>query len=342
MPSQPWQQYRVQLWSDKQSFMPSRKTTLQEGGSLMRQKSVWGHEENKEARSLHALLHAVPFADWSSDYTLLFTRWFKIGFMSKAGASAFATTTLQQRHALSRRICVHNGLSLRRRTTVCQRLPETYEEKQCISALNEWLRTKHSFLLGQIGNADQTPLWFDMPSKRTVSRKWESKVRLLTSGNTQSRFMVMLCCTEDGHKLPPFLLFKRKTMPTRENFLPKVVVRVNEKGFLMTKLRPQGEAVLTYIKANFFFCLRWWGVDLWSAIYGTDTHVTIHTHLQPMSSNHRACCNCSLPRTSDSINACHSTKCIPCLQSLKSSQIGHCDLWGTPWKRRKNKRIVQK
>ncbi|KAM7311305.1 Pogo transposable element with KRAB domain [Ixodes scapularis] len=125
-----------------------------------------------------------------------------------------------------------NGLSLRRRTTVCQRLPDAYEEKRLeFHRYVAELRTKNGFMLDQIGNADQTPVWFDMPSRRTVSEKGERQVRLLTTGNEHNRFTAMLCCTADGHKLPPFLVFKRKTMPTNQKFPPKVIIRVNEKGF---------------------------------------------------------------------------------------------------------------
>lgn len=124
-----------------------------------------------------------------------------------------------------------NGLSLRRRMTVCQKPPEEYEEKKeaFLNFVSE-RKAQHAFTLGQIGNADQTPVWFDMPSKRTVSAKGERQVRLMTTGNEHNRFTVMLCCTADGHKLPPFIVFKWKTMP-KEKFPPKVIVRVNEKGF---------------------------------------------------------------------------------------------------------------
>lgn len=125
-----------------------------------------------------------------------------------------------------------NGLSLRRRTTVCQKLPDAYEDKlQEFHRYVDDLRTQNSFMLGQIGNADQTPVWFDMPSRRTVAEKGCRQVNLLTTGNEHNRFTAMLCCTADGHKLPPYLVFKRKTMPKNEQFPPKVIVRVNEKGF---------------------------------------------------------------------------------------------------------------
>ncbi|KAM7315654.1 hypothetical protein ISCGN_005437 [Ixodes scapularis] len=125
-----------------------------------------------------------------------------------------------------------NGLSLRRQTTVCQKLPDTYEEKlQEFHCYVDDLRTRNSFMLGQIGNADQTPVWFDMPSRKTIAEKGCLQVNLLNTGNEHNRFTAMLCCTADGHKLPPYLVFKQKMKPKNEQFPPKVIVRVNEKRY---------------------------------------------------------------------------------------------------------------
>lgn len=70
-------------------------------------------------------------------------------------------------------------------------------------------KVKHAYTLGHIGNADQAPAWFDMPSKRTVSAKGEWQVHLTTTGNEHNCFKVMLCCTADGHKLRAFIIFKQ-------------------------------------------------------------------------------------------------------------------------------------
>ncbi|KAG0427701.1 hypothetical protein HPB47_025253 [Ixodes persulcatus] len=102
-------------------------------------------------------------------------------------------------------------LSLRKRTTICQRLPDACKEK--LSSFHRYVadwRTKNEFMLGQIGNADQTLVWLDMPSSRIVMEEGARQVHLLTTGNEDNRFTTMLCCTADGHKLPPFLIFKCK------------------------------------------------------------------------------------------------------------------------------------
>lgn len=131
-----------------------------------------------------------------------------------------------------RRFMRRKGFALRRRTSICQKLPEEYEDKLIEFQLYvNSLRRQHGYMLGQIGNADETPVWFDMPSSTTVCERGAKEVKLLSTGSEHSRFTVMLSCTADGRKLPPFIIFKRKTLP-KEAFPRDVVVRVNEKGYM--------------------------------------------------------------------------------------------------------------
>lgn len=131
-----------------------------------------------------------------------------------------------------RRFMRRKGFALRRRTSICQKLPEAYEDKLIdFQRYVIRLRQQHGYMLGQIGNADETPVWFDMPSSTTVCERGSKEVKLLSTGSEHSRFTVMLACTADGTKLPPFIIFKRKTLP-KEPFPRDVVVRVNEKGYM--------------------------------------------------------------------------------------------------------------
>lgn len=96
----------------------------------------------------------------------------------------------------------HN-LSIRRRTHISQKLPEDYEEK--LSNFQSFvikMRKRNRYSLSQIGNADQTPLTFDLPADTTVNPKGASTVSIKTTGNEKNRFTVMLACTADGGKLP--------------------------------------------------------------------------------------------------------------------------------------------
>ncbi|KAL1426096.1 hypothetical protein MTO96_018569 [Rhipicephalus appendiculatus] len=130
-----------------------------------------------------------------------------------------------------RRFMKRKGLVLRRRTSVCQKLPAEFEHK-----LVEYqrfvieLRRQRCYMRCHMGNADETPAWFDMPSNTTVTEKGAKQVKLLTTGNEHSRFTVMLACTADGKKLPPYIIFKRKTLP-KEDFPRDAIVRASEKVY---------------------------------------------------------------------------------------------------------------
>jgi hypothetical protein len=85
--------------------------------------------------------------------------------------------------------------------------------------------------LNLIGNADQTPVFFDMPMNITVNKKGENSILLKTTGNEKSRITVMLCALADGKKLPPYVILKRKTMP--KEMLPSgIIIRVQENGWM--------------------------------------------------------------------------------------------------------------
>lgn len=70
----------------------------------------------------------------------------------------------------------------------------------------------------------------------TVNKKGAKEVKLRTAGYEKQRATVMLCCTADGRKLPPYIIFKRKTLPAGEKFPRNVVVRVHDKGWMSSDL----------------------------------------------------------------------------------------------------------
>jgi hypothetical protein len=84
--------------------------------------------------------------------------------------------------------------------------------------------------LSHIGNADETPVYFDMPDNTT------REVKLITTGYEKQRITVMLTITTDGFKLPPFIILKRKTFPKKEIFPRDVVVRTHVKGWMSSEL----------------------------------------------------------------------------------------------------------
>uniref|UniRef100_A0A3Q2X9R6 Pogo transposable element derived with KRAB domain n=2 Tax=Hippocampus comes TaxID=109280 RepID=A0A3Q2X9R6_HIPCM len=137
-----------------------------------------------------------------------------------------------------RRMMRRNGLTLRRRTSPAQRLPSDFEEKLLSFqgyVIN--LTERHSYPLDQIGYADQTPVFFDMPTLVTVHKKGEKSVPgiIKSTGNEKSCVTVMLSCLADGTKLPPYVVLKRKTVP-KEAMPAGIIIRAQEKGWMETKL----------------------------------------------------------------------------------------------------------
>jgi hypothetical protein len=107
-------------------------------------------------------------------------------------------------------------LSIHRRTTISQKLPEEYEEK--LINFQKFVisrQKKHGYLLTQIGNTEQTPIWFDMPESTTIEHVGERSVQVRMTGADKQRCSVILTITTDGHKLPPFVIF-RKNSPKKQ------------------------------------------------------------------------------------------------------------------------------
>ena len=85
--------------------------------------------------------------------------------------------------------------------------------------------------LVHIRNMDETPVWFDMPSAKTVNSKGQKTVLVNTTGHEKSRFTVVLTCLADGTHLKPMVIFKRKTI-SKEKFPPGVIIHCHPKGWM--------------------------------------------------------------------------------------------------------------
>lgn len=142
-------------------------------------------------------------------------------FKSNFKASSSWANAFMKRH----------GLSLRAKTSTGQKLPDNWEEK-----LNSFLNFVHLKITdvekSQLGNMDEVPVTFDMPSNYTVHPKGSNAVRIKTTGNEKTGFTVVLCVMADGSKLKPMIIFKRKTLPKKEIFPADVIIQANEKGWV--------------------------------------------------------------------------------------------------------------
>ncbi|TWW64308.1 hypothetical protein D4764_03G0013160 [Takifugu flavidus] len=117
-------------------------------------------------------------------------------------------------------------LSIRARTTVAQRLPTDYQERERVAIFRDKITAP-----SHITNMDEIPLTFDIPLTHTVEKKGTGMVAICTTGQEKSLFTVVLGCHGNGQKLPPILIFKRKTLP-KEAFPAGVVVKANQKGWM--------------------------------------------------------------------------------------------------------------
>lgn len=127
------------------------------------------------------------------------------------------------------RFMQRNRLSIRARTTVSQKLPADFQAK--IDSFHEFVDkqvTEHNVTPDHIINMDEVPHTFDIPMGRSVAEKGQKSVNIVTTGHEKSHFTVVLACCGDGTKLPPLVIFKRKTMPKIQS-PSAVVVAVNEK-----------------------------------------------------------------------------------------------------------------
>ncbi|XP_029974633.1 uncharacterized protein LOC115408167 [Salarias fasciatus] len=121
------------------------------------------------------------------------------------------------------RFMKRRNLSIRLRTTVSQELPKNYRQTvavfrtYCTNKISEKkIRPEH------ITSMDEVPLSFDIPVKTVTSTG---------SIHERSSFTVVLGCQADGQKLPPMVIFQRKTLP-KERFPAGVIVKANPKGWM--------------------------------------------------------------------------------------------------------------
>lgn len=132
-----------------------------------------------------------------------------ICFKTLAITNELNITGFQASNNWCTRFLACNNLALRQKTKIAQRLPIDLEEK--IVDFHPFVlnsRKKGNYELVNIGNMDEMPVWFDMPSARTVATRGEKTVTISTTGHKKSCFTVVLSCLADGTKLKPMVIFK--------------------------------------------------------------------------------------------------------------------------------------
>ncbi|CAI7878390.1 unnamed protein product [Closterium sp. NIES-54] len=150
--------------------------------------------------------HRMPGVNWRASF-----RW---------------ATRFRARWHLARRVKTKMGQKL---AADCKAKVESFWEFVC------QMRSLHDYPLDLILNEDQTPLFLEMPAERTLEMKGARTVHVRSAGYEKERVTVMLAVTASRLKLPPYVVFKRKTIPKVPIPAGKrstVVVRAQDKGWM--------------------------------------------------------------------------------------------------------------
>ncbi|CAI7879626.1 unnamed protein product [Closterium sp. NIES-54] len=150
----------------------------------------------------------------------------------------------------SDRFCQRWNLSVRMKTKVAQKTAA----QQC-KKFWQFVREKRrerGIETTWIINADQTPLWLEMPATTTVDQAGVRSVPIRSAGYQKERVTMMLACTADGMKLKPWVFFKQKTVP-KGVFPPDVVVACHENGWMDAEvdIRWLEESVKPFLRPGF-------------------------------------------------------------------------------------------
>ena len=131
------------------------------------------------------------------------------------------------------------GLSLRRKTTVCQTEPANLIPKlvQFVIRLRK-LQIDQNFSEDSIFAMDETACWMDMPADTTVDLSGARSISLKTTGHEKDHYTVILTAKADGTKLKPYVVFKGKgTCLLKElSTIPGIIVRFSPNGWMNDSL----------------------------------------------------------------------------------------------------------
>ncbi|XP_072504854.1 pogo transposable element with KRAB domain isoform X1 [Notamacropus eugenii] len=135
-----------------------------------------------------------------------------------------------------RRMMRRYDLSLRHKVPVPQHLPEDLTEKlityqRSILAL----RKTHDYMVGQMGNADETPICLEVPSRVTVDNQGEKPVLVKTPGREKLKITAMLGVLADGRKLPPYIILRGTYIPPGK-FPSGMEIRCHRYGWMTEDL----------------------------------------------------------------------------------------------------------
>ena len=95
-----------------------------------------------------------------------------------------------------------NGLSLRRKTSICQKDPEQLIDKLVSYIIQvRRLTTKFKYAESNIIAMDETPVWSVMISETTIDVTGKSEIQVKSTAHEKSRVTVCLMVKANGVKM---------------------------------------------------------------------------------------------------------------------------------------------
>jgi hypothetical protein len=128
---------------------------------------------------------------------------------------------------------LRHGMSTRQKTTVAQKLPEDLEDK--VLGFQRYvirMRKIREYTLGQIGNMDETAVYYDMAGSHTLHTKGSRTVLVKTTGHEKDKLTVALAAMADGKKLPPLVILKGVRPPKSEDIPSGIRVFMTSNGWI--------------------------------------------------------------------------------------------------------------
>jgi len=174
----------------------------------------------------------IKIRQWILDERSLYHRVTRKSICSKAIALANDPNFKASRGWVEKFMERHNFV-LRSKTTTGQRLPPELAKKVvAFVCYCKEQQCQHLLRPENISNMDETTIWADIPGDATLDIRGVQHVPMLTTGHEKSRITVCLSAMADGRKLPPFVVFKEKRMPTELVGIRSVIIELSDNGWM--------------------------------------------------------------------------------------------------------------
>ena len=132
-------------------------------------------------------------------------------------------------------------LTMRMKTHQSQRSPEDLIPKltDFLMYLRKYFAEHPTMTKANIFAMDETAVWFDSTSSRTVEVVGAQSVPLASTGHDKANVTVALCASADGKKLLPYIIFKGKGKTAEDKELKArrdIVVSYSDNGWFNSDL----------------------------------------------------------------------------------------------------------